>query len=93
MGHLLVCDEPEQAEGVVQYKIFGLGAGGFADPLITAADPNPEHGFKLDLTGLRPGTYVVRARAVNAWQESGDSLPLEFTVPNAPSPPANIRIA
>lgn len=92
MGKLLVCDEPNQAEGVTQYKIFGLASGGFADPLITAADPGPTYGFALDLTGLRPGTYSVRARAVNAWQESADSAPLEFTVPNPPSPPTNIAI-
>jgi hypothetical protein len=93
MAKTLVCDEPLQSEGVKQYKIYGLGPGGFADPLITAADPTPEFGFKLDLTGLRPGTYTVKARAVNDWQESADSAPLSFTVPSAPAVPVNIRIS
>jgi predicted phage tail protein len=88
----LVCDEPNQAEGVTQYKVYGLGAGGFADPLITAADPSPTYGFKLDLANLKTGTYTVKARAMNGWAESADSAPFVFTAPAAPSPPIGTRI-
>jgi hypothetical protein len=88
----LICNEPVTIEDVTQYKIFGLGSGGFADPLITAADPNPDRGFSLDLINLKSGVYTVTARALNGWNESAPSDPFEFTVPAAPSPPVGLSI-
>ena len=88
----LICSEPAPTEGVTQYKIYGLTAGGFADPLITAADPDPNKGFSLDLANLKSGVYTVTARALNGWNESTPSDPFVFTVPAAPSPPVGLAI-
>lgn len=89
----LVCDEPAQEENVTHYTIRGLGAGGFADPLTVPAWPGSDYGFKLDISGLAPGSYTVRASACNQFQCSIDSDPFECTVPAAPSAPRGLRIS
>lgn len=88
----LVCDEPDSLEQVTYYTVLGLGSGGFTDPMRVPADPSTEFGFKLDLTGLVPGNYTVRACACNEWACSIESGPFDFKRPDAPLSPVNLRI-
>ena len=88
----LVCDKPEESERVTHYFVFGLGAGGFADPVRVEAYDGPLYGFQLDLSGLQPGTYTVKANACNETQCSIDSAPFVFTAYAAPRPPRGFRI-
>jgi hypothetical protein len=85
----LVCDEPKAAENVKYYTILGLGA----QPMRVPASPEPDCGFKLDLSFLAPGAYTVKAQACNDYQCSLESDPFAFTVPERPAPPAGLSIS
>jgi hypothetical protein len=85
----LVCDEPNASENVKYYTVLGLGA----QPMRVPASPEPEHGFKLDLSFLETGFYTVRAMACNDFACSLESNPFAFSVPERPQPPAGLSIS
>jgi hypothetical protein len=88
MAKYLVCDEPNASENVKYYTVLGIGA----EPMIVPASVEADHGFKLDISFLTPGVYIVRAMACNDWACSIESSPFEFSVPERPSIPTGLRM-
>jgi hypothetical protein len=61
------------------------------DPLTRVVCVPPQKTICYDLAGTTVGAHSVKARAVNIWEVSADSLPLAFTK-SVPSVPTTTRI-
>ncbi|MER2528046.1 MAG: hypothetical protein ABTR07_08980 [Candidatus Competibacter denitrificans] len=86
----LTCDPypPDKAQPDTFLVIVGTAA-----PIASPAFRNPDGSviLKYDLAGVGLGLKTVKARAKNAWGESGDSNPFSFTA-GAPATVGGLRL-
>lgn len=86
----LTCDPypPDKAQPDTFLVIVGTAA-----PIASPAFRNPDGSvmLKYDLAGVGLGLKTVKARAKNAWGESGDSNPFTFTA-GAPATVGGLRL-
>jgi len=83
----LVCDKPPEGQDIDYYTIAGLPG----DPKVPPSD-HPEYGVEIDVSDLPPGTYSVRLSACQDTWGCSLPTPLDFTVPEKPSPPTGLAI-